>query len=341
MCPPFPPSSVPQVQVSLTLGSTPCARSDPASLRCLLASSHLDSLPPADLTIWTDGSVHGTFGPGGGAAILLCSTCFTSSSHLFRGSQCSSSANAEMLALGGALDCALTHASSCSFQSVLVLSDSQSCLSALDSPPSFLLTASLFKVWSSISSLSSRSISVRLQWVPGHSLLPGNELADVLAKSAVTLPLPPSAPPSSCSQAPQPLAVLSASIRHQLFSSWRSSVSSRLLPHQVPLVSSEEQSLPRNVRCNLSRLRCNGHSLLLNSYRHRIGLSPSSSCSKCGHVDHDASHLFSCPATSSLRLAIFGPQSSLVDLWCRPWGVARLLGFRGLGPCPHPKEGVG
>ena len=239
------------------------------------------------------------------------------------------------------MDCSLTHSSSCSFRSVLVLSDSQSCLSALSHPPSFLLANSLFKVWSSISSLSSRNIQVRLQWIPGHSLLPGNELADCLAKSAVTLPLHPSAPPSTSCHAPQPLAVLSASIRHQLFTSWRSSITTRLLSHQVPSVSSEEQSLPRSVRCQLSRLRCNGHSLLLNSYRHRIGLTSSSSCSKCGHDLQDASHLFSCPADSRIRTAIFGPQHSLLDLWCRPWGVARLLGFRGLGPCPHPKEGVG
>ena len=29
------------------------------------------------------------------------------------------------------------------------------------------------------------------------------------------------------------------------------------------------------------------------------------------------------------------------QLWSRPWGVARLLGLRGLPPCPHPSKGVG
>ena len=39
--------------------------------------------------------------------------------------------------------------------------------------------------------------------------------------------------------------------------------------------------LPRYARCVLSRLRCNGHSLLLGSYLSRI---ENSSCSACGHL---------------------------------------------------------
>ena len=31
----------------------------------------------------------------------------------------------------------------------------------------------------------------------------------------------------------------------------------------------------------------------------------------------------------------------ILDLWSRPWGVARLLGLRGVPPRPHPSEGVG
>ena len=40
---------------------------------------------------------------------------------------------------------------------------------------------------------------------------------------------------------------------------------------QVPSISTEEFVLPRHARCVLSRLRCNGHSLLLGSYLSRIG----------------------------------------------------------------------
>ena len=39
----------------------------------------------------------------------------------------------------------------------------------------------------------------------------------------------------------------------------------------------------------LSRLRCNGHSLLLGSYLSRIGRIENSSCSACGHSSQDIS----------------------------------------------------
>ena len=127
-----------------------------------------------------------------------------------------------------------------------------------------------------------------------------------------------------------------------LFSDWRRTVSSKYFDTQVPSISTEELVLPRHARCVLSRLRCNGHSLLLGSYFSRIGRIENSSCSACGHSSQDISHLIlHCPATDSLRRSLFGDSLSLYDLWSRPWGVARLLGLHGLPPCPHPSEGVG
>ena len=80
--------------------------------------------------------------------------------------------------------------------------------------------------------------------------------------------------------------------------------------------------LPRHARCVLSRLRCNGHSLLLGSYLSRIDRIENSSCSACGHSSQDTSHLIlHCPATDSLRRSLFGDSLSLYDLWLTPWGV--------------------
>ena len=111
--------------------------------------------------------------------------------------------------------------------------------------------------------------------------------------------------------------------------------------HRLPQFS------PRNL-CSLvmlavsSRLRCNGHSLLLGSYLYRIGRIKNPSCSACGHSPQDTSHLIlHCPAMDSLRHSLFGDSLSRYDLWSRPWGVARLLGLHGPPPCPHPSEGVG
>ena len=177
-----------------------------------------------------------------------------------------------------------------------------------------------------LSSLS--SCFIRLQWVPGHSFLPGNDVADELARRGALLA--PSAIPCS-------LSPLVSRIQSRLISDWERTVSSKFFDTQVPSISTEELVLPR-----LSRLRCNEHSLVLGSYLSRIGRIENPSCSACGHSSQDISHLIlHCPTTDSLCHSLFGDSLSLYDLWSRPWRVARVLGLHGIPPCPHPSEGVG
>ena len=129
---------------------------------------------------------------------------------------------------------------------------------------------------------------------------------------------------------------------HSQYHNWRRHISHCYLNCQVPKVSSEELLLSRPIRCELSRLRCHGHSLLLSSYLHRISRKENSACSACGHPLQDLNHLLlDCPASEPLRKSIFGSSLSILDLWSRSWGVARLLGLRGVPPRPHLSEGVG
>ena len=169
--------------------------------------------------------------------------------------------------------------------------------------------------------------------VPGHAGLPGNEKADLLAKTGASLPT---------DAIPSPLPPVIAKVRYSQYRYWRRHISHSHLNFQVPEVSSEELLLSRSIRSELSRLRCHGHSLLLSSYLHRISRKENSDCSACGHPLQDLNHLLlDCPASEPLHKFIFGSSLSILDLWSRPWSVAQLLGLREVPPRPHPSEGVG
>ena len=126
------------------------------------------------------------------------------------------------------------------------------------------------------------------------------------------------------------------------FSDWRpTTVSPKFFDTQVSSISTGELVLPRHARCVLSRLRCNGHSLLLGSYLSRIGRIENPSCIASGHSSQDTSHLMvHCPATDSAPLTLWRLSVSLRPL------------VQALGSCPpseapwssampHHSEGVG
>ena len=279
--------------------------------------AHLDSLPPHDLVLWTDGSF--PFGKSGSGVLAKCSLCGTEATLSFSAGPVCFSFSAEACAILHALCWSRQHQQVYHF---FLLSDSRSVLSSM-----FPLISNSVADLQELSSLS--SCSIKLQWVPGHSFFPGNNTADELARRGALLA--PSAIP--CGLFPR--------IHSCPFSDWRRTVSSKFFNTQVPSISTEELVLPRHARCVLSRLRCNGHSLPLGSYLFKIGRIENPSCSACGHSFQDISHhILPCPATDSLRRSLFGDSLSLYDLWSRPWRVARLLGLHGLPPCPHPSKGV-
>ena len=186
--------------------------------------------------------------------------------------------------------------------SLLLLSVRRSVFVTLFSPPSLLLPQPFWKIWQELSSLS---CSIRLQWVPGHLFLPDNNAADELARRGALLV--PSAIPCGLS--------FISRIHSSLFSDWKRTISSKFFDTQVPSISTEELVFPRHAGYVLSRLHCNGHSLLLSSYLSRIARIENSSCSACGYPSQDTSYLIlHCPAMNSLRRLLISNSLSLYDL---------------------------
>ena len=247
------------------------------------ALAHLDSIPPYDLVLWTDSYVPFPFDNGSSGVLANCSLCGTEATLFFSVGPVCSSFSAEACTIEQALCWSWKHQQVCHFSSLL-LSDSRSLLIIMFSPLSFLLRQSF---WQELSSLS--CCSIRLQWVPGHLFLPGNGAANELARRGALL---------MSSAIPCSLFPLISCIHSSFFSDWRRTVLSKFFDIQVPLISTEELVLPHHACCVLFHLCFN--SLLLSSYLSRIGRIENPSCSTCGHLSQDTTHIvLHCPATDS------------------------------------------
>ena len=174
-------------------------------------------------------------------------------------------------------------------QQVFPFPDFRSVLAVPSSSTSFFSPQTFFQIWQELSPLF--SFTIRLKWVPGHSFLPGNDLADKLVRlGALLVPF----------AIPRSLSPLTSHFLFSFLSDWWHTVSSKFFDILLPSISTEELVLPRHSRCVLCRLRCNGRSLLFSSYLSRIGRIENSSCCACGHPSQDTFHLIlHCPATDS------------------------------------------
>ena len=123
--------------------------------------------------------------------------------------------------------------------------------------------------------------------------------------------------------------------------SWTGCVLSHqnFLTLRFPQFDPQELVLPRHARCVLSRLRCNGHSLLLGSYLSRIVTES---------IIRPAAPVDTRPRTPlisfcTVQRRTLNAAHSLVTLCLSTTsgpGPGELLELHGLSPCPHPLEGV-
>ena len=161
------------------------------------------------------------YGKGGSGVLANCSLCGTEATLSFSAGPVCSSFSAKAYAILQALCWSRQHQQVCRFSFLFILSDSRSVLTTLSSPPSFLLSQTLWKIWQdcllsppvlsdhngSPDSRFSRETTRLMSWPDGeHYLCPLQSL----------------------------VVSLLFRIHSCLFSDWRRTVSSKFIDTQVP-----------------------------------------------------------------------------------------------------------
>jgi ribonuclease HI len=158
-----------------------------AETRRKAAAFHLASLPQCATWAWTDGSATGGVLDGGAGGFIAWPDGATHELRAPAGRLCSSF-RAEMVALRETLTYIHNHPAH-EEDPIIICTDSQAALSALRSGPAEQRTQLNRAVWDALTLVADHGErQVRLQWVPSHCGLPGNETADNLAKEAASLP---------------------------------------------------------------------------------------------------------------------------------------------------------
>ena len=194
----------------------------------------------------------------------------------------------------------------------LLLFSSYLTLATLSCPPSFLLPQSLWPIC-----LLYPPVLLGYNWSANTRF--SRETTRLVRGGALLVP----------SASPYNLSFL---IHSCLFSDWSRTVSSKFFDTQVASILIEELLLPRHALGVFSRLRCNGHSLLLSFYFFRINKIENPSYSTCGNSSQDTLISFCTVQLRTQHRLLFG--NSLVQ------AVDSCPAF-GLPTYPHPSEGVG
>jgi len=240
-----------------------------------------------DTVIYTDGSCSEGTMKGGSAAVITTGSArnpVVLETIQKKGGTLTSSFQEEKEAMGLALNWMKGN----QFTDTVICSDSQSLLRALKN-----LTCDTSDLRQLLDNMSGDTY---IHWVPSHSKIAGNELADVAAKEATKLEGTPTAVSFSSAKSVIKRLIKDPDPTHHVVKETYKNINKK---KEKNIIKSRKEA------ATLAQLR-SGHCLKLAAYRHRIDDTKSDICPRCQEAAEDVKHWLTCPANIQDRLKIFG-----------------------------------
>ena len=281
----------------------------------LCAMETLDAYPKSWIHAYTDGSAFkGTTFAGLGVHLKFPDGTSTDFSDAC-GNICSNY-EAEITALKTAVELAHQHFELLEHppSNIVIFTDAKAALEALEN---FTENRSkdineLAKVIDGL--LTSYDICITLQWVPGHTDIPGNEYADRLAKEGTQKDQPTK--PCSNSTIKQ---MLRNNFREVWMNRWATGSTGRVMYSEMnkPRPKDEINSLSRPDQCIIFQFRT-GHSKL-NGHLNRFNPEHPPLCRNCNHPYETVQHvLFDCQKLKQQRQQLLPQQPSIGNVLYGP-----------------------
>ena len=266
-----------------------CGKDDPLQVKKTTTMARINSFK-ADFVIYSDGSATAGCSNGGAAAIVtrgVAESPVVLQELIAKGAAFTSSYEEELNAASMAVEW-IADQDIDQFCLIVLATDSQSLCAAMSGTSDQLepLLAGLGKL----------SCKLVIQWIPGHSDVMGNELADEAAKKAAKLHGPGRDISYESSRLLAKKFIPDPPPEHKRSQLVYSKLSRKR----------EAEIATRSEQVTLARIR-GGHHLMFGETRHRYNKEEDPRCPRCGHDIETMTHwLLNCPGTEAARQAIFG-----------------------------------
>ena len=190
-----------------------------------------------------------------------------------------------------------------------VMFDSAALHARLQRPPYLILDSPSRRAYAALRRLADR-LPVQVTWIPGHAGIPGNEVADVLAKEALGLPQ---------AGIPVELGPVVAAARKRLEVRWKDEYEAAVPNDHLHRLSTtglfpDFGRMPRRDSTDLHCLRANRWPPLMDTaHRHKRAAHPVCPVCPLGLTEDTLHFLLICPRWADIRRRLFGDNPT--GLW--------------------------